>query len=183
MDSDEALMQAFARGDSRAFDDLYSRHRGPVFRFILRRVREQELANEIHQEVWLRLVRAAERYEPTAKFTTYLYHIAHNLLLDHGRRNATHLQAVSDEYTDEGPASASIPHDTLGQAILEDCLALMRRAISSLPVLQRDAFVLQQEGGHSLEAIADITGSNRETIKSRLRYAIKALREQLEECL
>jgi len=183
MDNDETLMQAFAGGDSQAFETLYSRHKGPVFRFILRRVHEQELANELHQEVWLKLVRAAERYEPTAKFTTYLYHIAHNLLLDHSRRNATHLQAVSDEYEDESPGSASPHKDTLGQAIIDDCLALMRQAIRALPMVQRDAFVLQQEGGHSLEAIADITGSNRETIKSRLRYAIKELREKLRDCL
>ncbi|MDH5445688.1 MAG: sigma-70 family RNA polymerase sigma factor [Gammaproteobacteria bacterium] len=183
MDSDETLMQAFARGDQKAFDMLYARHKGPVFRFILRHVREQELANELHQEVWFKLIRAAEAYEAKAKFTTYLYHIANNLLVDHGRRNTTHLQAVSDQYEEDDTVLASQLNDTLGQAIIEDCLALMRAAVQALPVVQRDAFVLQQEGGHSLEAIADITDSNRETIKSRLRFAIKTLREKLRDCL
>ena len=83
---DSELMLAYARGDVRAFEKLYARHRGPLYRYLARHTRHMEVANDLFQEVWAKVIASRDRYEPRAKFTTFLYHIAHNCCIDHYRR-------------------------------------------------------------------------------------------------
>ena len=83
--TDEELMVAYASGDTAAFELLYSRHRGPLFRFMLHQVREHGTAEELYQDVWQRVITARERYRPEARFSTWLFQIAHNRLTDHWR--------------------------------------------------------------------------------------------------
>src|SRR5215469_18803475 len=83
---DEKLMQAYARGDMRAFDTLYARSRGMLYRFILRSVADRASADELFQETWSRLIASRERYRVEAKFSTWLLQIAHNLIIDSFRR-------------------------------------------------------------------------------------------------
>src|SRR5687767_15957836 len=78
-------MLAYRSGDARAFETLYRRHRGALFRFILRSLKQRAVAEELFQEAWMRVVEARGRYEAQARFTTWLYTIAHNLLVDHWR--------------------------------------------------------------------------------------------------
>ncbi len=178
--ADETLMLRYRDGDVGAFDALYDRHRAALFRYVLRHVGARAHAEEIYQEVWINLINARERYAASAKFTTFLFHVAHNRIIDHYRRHPP-LRLVSlDEDDDEGaayqvaaPASAqpdvAAESRQLGQHLL--------RALGRLPPQQRDAFLLHEESGLSLDEIAHLSGVGRETVKSRLRYALAKLRE------
>ena len=85
--SDEELMLAYRDGDAGAFDTLYRRHKGPVYRYMLRQCRDAGVADELFQDVWMNLIRARESYTVQAKFTTYIYTMAHNRLIDHYRKH------------------------------------------------------------------------------------------------
>ncbi len=182
--SDEALMLAYARGEAAAFETLYARHRAALFRYLRRLVREPALVEDVYQDVWMRVINARGRYVDTARFTTWLYTIAHNRVMDHHRaarlREAGRLGPEADD--DEDPLER-LPDTTtpLPEQLLEREQLLRRvlAAVDALPAAQREAFVLQQEGGLSLEAIATATGVNAETAKSRLRYAFAKLRREL----
>jgi RNA polymerase sigma-70 factor (ECF subfamily) len=177
--SDEDLMLAYRAGDAAAFDALYARHRGGVFRYLRRQAGNAAVAEELFQDVWMRLIDARARYEPQAKFTTWLYTIAHNRLMDHfrsGKRAALVSYDDEDDPPPEPVADTPRPDETLARK--QDAARLLA-AIDALPAAQREAFVLQQEGSLSVEEIAAATGVNRETAKSRLRYAMAKLRAQL----
>src|ERR1700693_3877138 len=96
--SDEDLMLAYAAGDAAAFDALYSRHKGGVYRYLLRQCRQPGIADELFQDVWMNLIRARASYAPTAKFTTWLYRLPHNPLIGHYRSSGDFtLVSVDDE--------------------------------------------------------------------------------------
>src|SRR5512135_83619 len=84
--ADEQLMVRYRDGDAGAFDVLYRRHKGGLFRYLLRLSKNQGIAEELFQDVWSNIIRSRERYQPTAKFTTFLYQVAHNRMIDHIRR-------------------------------------------------------------------------------------------------
>ena len=179
--SDESLMLAYRDGDAGAFDRLYERHRGGVYRYLLRQCRNAALAEELFQDVWMNLIRARASYAVQAKFSTYLYRIAHNRLMDHFRRRDALVLSLDDEAAasvDEpvAPPGAQPEITIEARAQAAQLLALLGK----LPEEQREAFVLQQEGGLSVEEIADATGVSRETAKSRLRYALAKLREGMQ---
>ena len=176
---DEELMLAYGAGDAAAFDALYARHKGGVFRYLRRQSGNAAIAEELFQDVWMRLIDARARYEPQAKFTTWLYTIAHNRLMDHfraGKRAALVSYDDEDDPPPEPVADTPQPEEMLARK--QDAGRLLA-AIDALPAAQREAFVLQQEGDLSVEEIAAATGVNRETAKSRLRYALAKLRAQL----
>ena len=175
--SDEALMLAYAAGEAEAFEPLYARHRGPLFRFILRQVRVQATAEELFQDVWQKVVTARDRYRPEAKFSTWLYQIATNRLTDHWRA-ATHRPMASEDDLArlEREADPETPEHTL--SVFEERRRL-QRALEALPPDQREVVVLRLEQELSLEAIGEITGAGRETVKSRLRYAMDKLKSRL----
>jgi len=179
--SDHDLMTAYGGGDAAAFAELYARHKGPLFRYFRRQCGNDQRTDELFQETWARVIKARERYKPTAKFTTWLYHIAHNLVMDYGRKKSRtpHLVAVNN---DEEPISIESSEPSQDQ--LADAALLRRRllaAIGSLPEDQRSAFLLKEEGGLSLVEIGEVLGVGRETVKSRLRYATQKLRAALAE--
>jgi RNA polymerase sigma-70 factor (ECF subfamily) len=177
---DEELMAAYRAGDAAAFDALYARHRGGVFRYFRRHTGNAALAEELYQDVWMRLIDARGRYEPQAKFTTWLYTIAHNRLMDHfraaGRATFVTADDPEDDPLDDLPAPDPRPEEVIARK--QDAQRLLA-ALDALPAAQREAFVLQQEGELSVEEIAQATGVTRETAKSRLRYALAKLRASL----
>lgn len=181
---DEALMLAYQAGDAGAFDTLYARHRSGLYRFIRRQVAADASAEEVFQDVWMRVIDARTNYEPRAKFSTWLYTIAHNRMMDHFRarsKEAGRVDLVSDEDAAdqmlELPAAESErPEVDLDRKQLAGRILA---ALDALPAAQREAFVLQQEGELSVDEIARVTGVNRETAKSRLRYAFAKLRHDL----
>jgi RNA polymerase sigma-70 factor, ECF subfamily len=180
--SDEDLMLAYAAGDAEAFDLLYARHKGGVYRYLLRHCGRRAIADELFQDVWSNLIRARASYAPSAKFTTWLYRLAHNRWIDQLRADG-HLTLVStdDEAHEDAVASIPAPHTDEPQMRAENRELGMRvrAAVAALPAAQRDAFLLQQEGGLSLAEIAELTGVGTETAKSRIRYAVAKLRDEL----
>jgi len=175
---DSALMAAWQQGDEAAFDTLYTRHKGPVYRYLLRSV-TPAVAAELAQEIWLNLIKARARYVPRAKFTTYLYRLARNRLIDHVRQTNRRPRLVAnadDEQFDPVDVRASSQAELADAKDLGDAI---RVALTALPDEQREAFLLREEAGMSLAEIADVTGVGRETAKSRLRYATAKLREEL----
>jgi len=171
-------MSSYARGDLRAFETLYSRHRGPLYRFILRSVTNRATADELFQETWSRLVAARERYRPEAKFSTWLLQIAHNLIVDTYRRKRP---TAGAEETEQVMAHLDAPeHERPEQQLSEfEQRRRVQLALEELPPEQREAFLLRAEQELGLEEIAEVTGVGRETVKSRLRYALVKLREKL----
>lgn len=176
---DEQLMLSYAGGDARAFETLYAKHKGGLYRFVLRSVKGRAEADELFQDVWMRVIEARSRYVAQAKFTTWLYTIARNRLVDHWRAKGLTLVSLDDE---EGgvPEPAAGP-DSEPQRNVEARQALDRlaAAIAALPLAQREAFLLHQEGGLTAAEIAAATGTNEEAAKSRLRYAMNKLREAI----
>jgi RNA polymerase sigma-70 factor (ECF subfamily) len=173
---DEQLMLAYQAGDPAAFDNLYRRHKGALFRFVLRSIRERAVAEELYQEIWMRVIEARRRYQPSAKFTTWLFSIAHNRLIDHWRKRGLKLVSLDEEAEPLDPPAAS---SVQPEKILEgkQSLAKFLAVLEALPPAQREAFLLHEEAGLSVAEIAEATGSNAEAAKSRLRYALSKLKE------
>ncbi|MDJ0710258.1 MAG: RNA polymerase sigma factor [Woeseiaceae bacterium] len=174
---DSALMLRYQDGDVSAFETLYRRHKDPVYRYLLRLGGQPDAAEDVFQEVWGKIIKARESYRPTAKFTTFLYRVAHNCFIDHVRRNKRHAGAMELK-----PEHCGDPRESL-ELTTERQLARQRlaTALQTLPEEQRDAFLLHEEGGLSVDQIATVTGCNRETAKSRLRYAVAKLRVAIDE--
>ena len=175
--SDEALMLAWAAGEAEAFEPLYARHRAPLFRFLLRQVRVQATAEELFQDVWQRVVASRKRYRPDARFATWLYQVASNRLTDHWRA-ASHRPSATDEDMARLEREANPGSPDHAHSVFEERRRL-QRALEDLPPEQREALLLRLEQELSLEEIAAITGAGRETVKSRLRYAMDKLKARL----
>jgi RNA polymerase sigma-70 factor (ECF subfamily) len=172
---DEQLMLAYRDGDAAAFETLYARHRARLYRFVLRSVKSRAVGEELFQEIWLRVIEARARYTQQARFTTWLYTIAHNHLVDHWRKRG--LTLVSLEH-DETPGSSPDPAD---HAEARQSLARFAAALEALPPLQREAFLLHEEGGLTVAEIAAATKTNEEAAKSRLRYATAKLKAAIDD--
>jgi len=174
---DSALMLRYRDGDVAAFETLYQRHNDALYRYLLRLCRHRDSAEDIFQDVWGKIIKSRESYRPSAKFTTFLYRVAHNCFIDHIRRNKRHTQTVDVE-PDTQPDGGEQPDVQVERSLAKRRLAV---ALQDLPDEQRDVFLLHEEAGLSLDEIASVTGSNRETAKSRLRYAVKKLRIAIDE--
>ena len=174
---DSALMLRYKDGDTAAFETLYRRHNDALYRYLLRHCRNPEAAEDVFQEVWGKIIKARSNYRPTAKFTTFMYRVAHNCFIDYLRRNKRHANPA--ELDPEAHADTGEQPETLAErSLAKERLAV---ALDTLPDEQRDAFLLYEEAGLSIDDIALVTGSNRETAKSRLRYAVNKLRAAIEE--
>jgi len=177
---DKALMVRYRQGEVAAFETLYARHKGPLYRYFLRQGLDRESSAELMQEVWMKIIGAKDRYEPTAKFTTYLYRLAHHCLIDRSRRSAHKMaQQTAGQDLDPADLPAGAAADPQTGAIRDEDAEKFRSAVARLPDEQREAFILKQEAGLSLDEIALVTGVNAQTAKSRLRYAFGKLRRQL----
>ena len=188
-DADESLMLRYAAGDMAAFDTLYGRHEMGVWRFVLRSVRDPALADDLLQDVWFAVVRHAASYQPTARFKTWLFTLAHNRVVDHFRtaRTLVSLDGDADEEAEGGTGAfgASLAADSgfgpVRQLESREQAVALIEAVKQLPPEQREAFLLQAEAGMAVEEIAHTTGVSFETAKSRLRYARNFLRRRLQE--
>src|SRR5688572_21347781 len=145
-DEDAQLMLAYARGEMRAFETLYSRHRAALYRYLVRQARDGEVANDLFQEVWSRVVVNRGRYEPRAKFRTFLFTLAHNCFIDHCRRVRARPAGPGVEDAD---AADLLPagDDSRPEHQLERSEGTRRyqAALASLPAEQRDVYLLHEE--------------------------------------
>ncbi|HET9693940.1 MAG TPA: sigma-70 family RNA polymerase sigma factor [Steroidobacteraceae bacterium] len=185
--ADEALMRAYGQGDARAFETLYARHKGATYRYFLRHAgNDAATADELHQDLWLRVIDARARYEVQARFATWLYTLARHRLIDHWRsRHGVSLASLEDDdivsQVEQGVAAARVAgDDPLHASIDAESRRRLLAALADVPPLQRDAFLLHVEAGLTLAEIAKLTATAEETVKSRLRYAYRRLREALE---
>ena len=182
-EDDAALMLRYAQGDLSAFTRLYERHKGALYRYLLRQTREPAASDDLFQEVWSRVIASRERYEPRAKFSTFLFSIAHNCFIDHCRRAGTSPTARAEALDDETHAALvdAAHRGPERQAESAQLAARLRAALERLPAEQREVFVLHEEAGLNLEEIGELTGVGMETAKSRLRYALGKLRQSLDD--
>ncbi|HET9597377.1 MAG TPA: RNA polymerase sigma factor [Anaeromyxobacteraceae bacterium] len=181
--SDEELMKRYQRGDVAAFEVLLRRHRTALHAFLARLTGDRVRAEDLAQETWLRIVAAAPRWERRARFTTWAFGIARNLAVDDARR-AVHRAAESLDAPGEGgrargDAVASDGPDPERAAESARLRPRLEAALASLPLEQREVFVLREYAGVPFAEIAQITGAPVPTVKSRMRYALEALRDAL----
>lgn len=182
-DSDEALLLRYREGDVAAFEVLLDRHRDGVFRFLLRLLGDRARAEDLGQECWLRVIAAAPRWTHRARFKTWLYTVARNLAADEARR-ARHRRHESLDSIAAHPIGDSIcapgssPDEMADDALLRPVL---ERAIAALPAEQREVFLLREYEGVTFAEIAEITAAPLPTVKSRMRYALEALRRALDD--
>jgi RNA polymerase sigma-70 factor (ECF subfamily) len=189
---DEALMLDHAAGDEAAFEELVRRHQRGLLNYIYRLVNNRQTADELTQEVFLALVKNAQRYQPTAKFTTYLYRIASNMVSKEWLRRKRRPMLLSlssrfgrhnneeEEYCPldhVGDARANLTETVQRQEISE----AVNKALSALPEHQREAFVLRRFSDVPYEEIAQIVNAPVGTVKSRVVRAERALRPLLEQ--
>jgi RNA polymerase sigma-70 factor, ECF subfamily len=177
-DDDGELMLRYARGDMRAFESLYQRHKGALYRYLVRQTHNPETANDLFQEAWSKVIVSRERYEPRAQFRTFLFRIAHNCFIDHCRRASVRNESSGGEDGWEFmlPGSDQDRPDTRTEQA--QLTASYRAALAALPAEQRDCFLLY-ESGLSLQEVGSVSGVGAETAKSRLRYAVTKLRASL----
>jgi RNA polymerase sigma-70 factor, ECF subfamily len=180
--SDEELMLGFRDGDAAAFDALYGRHKGGLYRYLLRQCRIAAVAEELYQDVWMNLIRARDRYTVEARFTTWLYRLAHNRLVDHYRRNSRHalISFEDDDCPDAEAIAADGALEPEAHYDVKQRVARFLALLEQLPEAQREAFLLHEEAGMDLEEISAVTGVSRETAKSRLRYALAKLKAGMQ---
>jgi len=182
--SDELLLATYRDGDSRAFETLLVRYRGPIFNFLLRSARDRGRAEELYQDVWMKVIERCDEFRGDAKFSTWLYTIVRNLCIDHQRKMKF-----------RGHASLDAPHPRSGQPIGERVSSFgpsteqlasgglvrerIARAVEELPEEQREVFLLRQLQGLAFKEISEVVGAPVNTVKSRMRYALERLQHVL----
>jgi RNA polymerase sigma-70 factor (ECF subfamily) len=178
-ESDERLMLRFRGGDSRAFEVLVRRHRTPVHSFLVRLVGDRARAEDLCQDAFLRVVKAAADWQERAAFRTWLFTIARNLAADEARRSAFRRADPLDAPGGEAVRAASADPPPDRAAASAQLRPRLEAALAALPAEQREVFLLREHAGLRFAEIASVTGTPENTVKSRMRYALEALREKL----
>lgn len=174
-------MLAYQKGDAMAFDELYLRYRGSLYRYFLRQCYQAAVAEELFQDVWMKLIKARKNYQVRAKFSTYLFHLAHNHLIDFYRKQSGRLPLSYGEDNEMQEIAANDCDGPESRAGANEKVSRFLALVEQLPEAQREALTLREEGGLSVEEIAQATNVNAETAKSRLRYAVKKLHKAMQE--
>jgi RNA polymerase sigma-70 factor (ECF subfamily) len=182
--TDEELLAAYQQGDAGAFELLLRRHRAPLFTFLLRMLGDREKAEDLAQETFLRIVKGAQAWEQRARFQTWLFTIARNLCVDQSRRDRfRRADSLDQTGADDEPAMIdSVPSREIDPARGAESARLrpvLQQALLSLPVEQREVFILREQAGVPFKEIAELVGVNENTVKSRMRYALEGLRKAL----
>ena len=179
LDADDQLMLAFQKGRAKAFDNLYDKYRQTLFGYLFRHVNDDTLAEELFQDVWLRVVSSAQSYQGKGRFRSWLFAMAHNRLVDHYRRRQADVTELNDEQLERTADIRAEEGQTAlaRQRLRED----LDEVVRMLPMEQREVFYLREEAGLALKEIAEIQGITTEAAKSRLRYAYQKLRDALQQ--
>ena len=174
--SDEQLILKYSKGDINSFEKIYERHKGPLFRYCLRNFGQRAVAEECFQEIWLKIIKSRKNYQPKALFTTYLYRVAQNAVIDFYRKDKKRSQDC--EFDEQFVTETSAIHNYAldGNDESKARAALLRKKITELPFDQRNTLLLKLNSELSLEEIARILDCGKETVKSRLRYATNKLK-------
>ncbi len=175
--TDEDLYAAYRGGDMAAFDLLYARYRQPLYLFLLRRGHSETVAEDVFHDCWITVIDKTKSFDGE-NFRAWVYSITRNLSTDSFRKANIRL---TEQYDEESASNSHLSTEKVQQDV--DCLELVKSSVSSLPIEQRDVFLLKEEAGLSLQQIADVMAVGRETIKSRIRYAMNQLKKLMAECL
>ncbi len=181
--SDESLMQAYSAGDTRAFEVLYTRHRGPFWRYLTRLIGSSAEGEELFQDAWQRVIVARESYVASSSdsagspFRAWLFRIGHNLAMDRLRHKNIAPESSMDDNVLQFPAHSEAEPEHM--SISAEAHQRLMQSLAELPHEQREVVLLRAEGELSLEEIGVFTGHGRETVKSRLRYALAKLKQSL----
>jgi RNA polymerase sigma-70 factor (ECF subfamily) len=183
--TDEKLMSTFSNpqdiNHQRAFEVLYQRHKGPLFRFIRKSVNNEQDANELFQELWFKIINNKNKFDPNQKFTTWAYMIARRLMIDLFRKTGRIDELEFDESNQNTETNSfHLPEDEFSR---KQMVKQLQTALDALPLPQRQAFVLKNDGGLSIKEIAEITEQPPEKTKSQYRYAVQKLKTALERWL
>ena len=189
--TDEALMTRYQRGDLSAFTALVARHKIPVYNFVLRQLRSPALAEDLVQDVFVRIIENAGSFKHEARFTTWAYTIARNLCVDQIRK-ASYRRHASLEQKDDGDAGDGLSYEekvpdprpaasTERAAVAGEIQAAVVAAVENLPPDQKEVFLLREVANLPFGEIAKITGAQENTVKSRMRYALERLQEVLAD--
>ena len=188
--TDEVLMMRFQGGDRDSFAILVRRHKTPIFNFILRQIRNHTTAEDLTQDVFVRVVRSAASFKHEARFTTWIYSIARNLCIDHLRKMSLRRHPSLDQASSrdkDGPtlgdriANEHPSSSAHRQVTSNDIAQRVGVAVEALPPEQREVFLLRQLGKVPFKEIAKLTGVPENTVKSRMRYALERLQQALAE--
>ena len=172
---DNTLYRRYASGDFSAFEQLYARHKAGTFRFILRQLKNPQQTDDLFQQLWEKVINQAANYQPKAKFNTWLYTVARNLLIDNSRHLKVVEKNIKQSLGSEDTQAATPGPETLHEQKRAD-LAL-KYCLSKLPPAQLESFLLREEAALSSSEIAVTVGASVEATKSRLRSAIQNLRQ------
>lgn len=172
--SDEQLMRQYAKGDTGSFEILYARHKGALYRYFRRQLRDETTANDLYQGVWEKIIKARRKYKSSTPFNAWMFRIAHNHLVDYYRRQKP-AAAIDDHPLQDNQSQPGEQWDMQQQQ------ERLMTEIGLLPEEQRSTLLLKIESGLKMEQIASVTGVSRETVKSRLRYAVDKLKRNLLE--
>jgi RNA polymerase sigma-70 factor (ECF subfamily) len=186
--TDEILMVRYQRGERKAFVELVRRHNRPIYNFVLRQLRVPSVAEDVTQDVFMRLVQNAAEFKHEARFLTWLYTIARNLCIDQLRK-LSHRRHASLDQPQLEQSDAPLLGDTVADpnpqgsaergALSAEVRSSIVKAVDSLPDDQREVFLLREVANLPFREIAEITGVGENTVKSRMRYALDRLKEAL----
>ena len=187
--TDEALMIRFQRGDRAAFAVLVRRHQSPLYNFALRHLRAPQVAEDVVQDAFVRVVQSAAEFKHEARFTTWVYTITRNLCIDQLRKRALRKHPSLDQgkpgEEGDGPTlgeqtadvRASVEREATGAELKER----IAKAVEALPEEQREVFLMREVANLPFKEIAEVTGFPENTVKSRMRYALERLQQALSE--
>jgi RNA polymerase sigma-70 factor, ECF subfamily len=188
--TDEVLMMRFQGGDRAAFASLVKKHKTPIYNFILRLVRSSSSAEDLAQDVFVKVVQSAVDFKHESKFSTWVYSIARNLCIDHLRKMSLRQHPSLDQAKGDAPDGPTLldrtadrhPSASVERVVIGAELGVrITRCVEALPQEQREVFLLREIGNLPFKDIAGITGVPENTVKSRMRYALERLQENLAE--
>ncbi len=182
--SDEQLMSAFSKtegvNNQRAFEILYQRHKGPLYRFIKKSINHEQDANEVFQELWFKIIHNKQQYDSQQKFTTWAYTIARRLMIDQFRKTGRMAELTRLDTSPETQVQTPELKQPENEFEARQMSKELNHAITALPLNQRTAFLMKHESGLSIKEIAQITAQPHEQIKSQYRYAVQKIKMALE---
>jgi len=182
--SDQVLVKKFIQGDQQSIETLINRHKNKVYTYIVLIVKNQQLAEDIFQDTFIKVIRSLKqgKYKDNGKFVSWVIRIAHNLTIDHFRKEKQINTCTNEDYESDIFNSRKLSDGTIEDTLVEDQIVNeVRLLIEELPDDQKQVILLRHYGGLSFKEIAEQTDVSINTALGRMRYALINLRKQIEQ--
>lgn len=168
-------MREFASGDESSFLLLFERYKERIYRYVKRMCSSDASAEELFQDIWEKLIKNRDKFNTHLKFSSYIFSIAHNRVIDHFRNTSL---VTFEQFDDDSATSEWVSIED--QAYGHEQIKRFKQVFDSLPAPQREIFILHEETSMTMVEIAEAIGTKTETAKSRLRFALVNLRKGME---